>query len=299
MLQDEQTPPALSVVVASQNARSTVLECLTALESQRDAGQPEVIVVDNSTDGTAEIIRSQFPHLKLIRLPDTALIPELWEAGIRLSSGEIIATTTTHFLPQQNWVAQIQRAHRSPAVGIGGTIENDRNADLTGWAVYFCRYSPYMLPAAVGPVADIAADNASYKRWALERCRPARANGFWEARVHAEFRRLGLTLLLDPSIVVMHKKSFSLTGFVKQRFWHGRQFGRARATSSTSAGRLLYILLAPGIPLLLLARITRRVVAKERLLGKFLLSLPILVVFILSWSLGELSGYLLIQSKGR
>jgi hypothetical protein len=51
------------------------------------------------------------------------------------------------------------------------------------------------------------------------------------------------------------------------------------------------ILLSPLIPVLYLLRITSRVFAKRRNTGRFLVSLPILTLFLLSWSVGELSGY--------
>ena len=139
---------------------------------------------------------------------------------------------------------------------------------------------------------DLAGDNASYKRWALDRCKDVRRNGFWEPLVHAELLKDGLELRVTPNIVVYHKKSFSLLGFMKQRFWHGRQFGSARTLNLSGIWRLIYILLSPLIPVVFLSRITRRVLTKSRHIGKFLLSLLILILFLLSWATGELTGYL-------
>jgi glycosyltransferase involved in cell wall biosynthesis len=264
-------------------------------EPKHDA---EIVVVDNSTDGTAEIIRDEFPRVKLIPAPAAALMPELWETGIRQSTGGIVALTTTHFVPRHEWLEQITQAHRADFAGIGGAIENDPRGTLTDWAVYFCRYSAFIPPFAAGTVRDIAADNASYKRLAIDQCREVRRNGFWEAMVHDRFRKTGQKLRLDPGIVVHHKRSFTLTGFVAQRFRHGRQFGSARALRSPGLKRLIYLTLSPSIPLLLFFRIARRAIANQRYVGKFLISLPILLLFLASWSLGEASGYLRIASNG-
>ena len=279
-------------MIGANNARASIGECLTALESQRNSPEVEIIVMDNSTDGTADIINKQFLNLKLIRSPESRFIPELWEIGINQSVGEIIAITTAHCVPEKNWIEEILRAHESPQVGIGGAIENDGSAGLIEWAIYFCRYSPYMLPFAAGTAKEIPGDNASYKRWALDRCKHVRRNGFWEPFVHAELLKEGLLLLMTPTIVVYHKKSFSLLGFMKQRFWHGRQFGSARASNLSGIWRVIYILLSPLIPVVFLSRITQQILTKRRHIGKFLLSLPILVLFLLSWATGELSGYL-------
>jgi hypothetical protein len=52
------------------------------------------------------------------------------------------------------------------------------------------------------------------------------------------------------------------------------------------------LMLSPLLPLLLLLKITRKVAVKKKYTGKFILSLPILILFLSSWSLGESSGYL-------
>lgn len=289
--------PTLSVVVGSHNARASIGECLTALESQQKGAEVEIIVVDNSTDGTAETIRRQFPKVKLVRSPTSDFIPELWGIGIDQSAGDIIAITTAHCVPNKNWIEEILKAHETPYPGIGGAIENDESAGLVEWAVYFCRYSHFMLPFPKGTVREIPGDNASYKRWAMDRCETVRRNGFWEPMIHAELRKDGLQLLMTPAIVVRHKKSFSVTAFMKQRFWHGRQFGSTRASDLSPMVRMIYIVFSPLIPVLFLSRITRQVLTKRRHIKEFFLSLPILILFLLSWSTGEFTGYLWAPQK--
>ena len=48
--------PKISVAVASHNARSSIEACLSALVAQQREAGAEIVVVDNSTDGTTEII---------------------------------------------------------------------------------------------------------------------------------------------------------------------------------------------------------------------------------------------------
>ncbi len=286
--------PKLSVVVGSQNACLSVRECLNALVDQCPGREVEIIVVDNSTDGTAEAVVKDYPHIKLIRTSEDKLVPELWEIGINHSAGDIVAITTSHFVPEKNWIAEILKAHEtaSSVGGIGGAIENDKMADSVSWAIYFCRYSSYMLPFKEETVKDFAGDNASYKRTAIERCRHARRDGFWELFVHEEMRKQGFELSVTPTIVAYHQKSFTLAGFINQRFWHGKQFGSERALNVSGTKRAFYILLSPLLPVVLLSRITRRVLTKGRHIKEYLLSLPILLLFLLSWSAGELTGYL-------
>ncbi len=285
--------PKLSIVLASQNACRSVSECLGEIESQCQGNATiEIIVVDNSIDGTTDVIARNFPMVQLVRASRDKLIPELWGIGINQSAGDYIAVTTTHFVPAKNWLGETLKVHKNQYAGVGGAIENDDKAGLISWAVYFCRYSRYMLPFAVEDVEDFAADNASYKRDSLERVIPAMENGFWEVFVHQEMKKQKMSLLLTPNIVVYHLDSFTFRGFMRQRFWHGRQFGSTRSSNIPAFKRAMLGLLSPIIPFIYLYRITRRVVIRKRNIDKYLLSLPVLFSFLVSWALGEFSGYL-------
>jgi glycosyltransferase involved in cell wall biosynthesis len=282
----------ISIVVASHSAGENIFKCLHVLEDVSKNGGAQVIVVDNAGGRIAEAIAEKYPQIRLIHAPKEKLIPHLWEIGIRQAAGDIVATTTGDFVPQSDWVEQILKAHEGPYAGIGGAIENEIEGGAVCRAIHYCRYSAYMLPVKRARVNDFAADNASYKRSALEKYEAARRDGFWESPIHAQMIRDGLELLLTPAIVVRHQKSFSFPGFMKQRFLHGRQYGADRARNFSMIRRQLYIFMSPLIPVIFLWRITRRIITKKRSLAEFLSALPVLVMFLLSWSAGELVGYL-------
>jgi GT2 family glycosyltransferase len=57
----------VSVVVVTWNARRFIAECLASLEQAKSTLAIEIVVVDNaSSDGTAEIVRRNFPGVRLI-----------------------------------------------------------------------------------------------------------------------------------------------------------------------------------------------------------------------------------------
>lgn len=288
----DRSQPTLSIVVGSSNARATILECLEALESQAARAGAQILVVDNSTDGTPALVERHFPGVELVASPATPYIPQLWASGVARSTGDIVAITTAHCVPAHDWVEHVLAAHDGDWAAIGGAIENREPCGLVDWAIYFCRYTPYMLPFESRVVEEVAGDNASYKRSALEQSGVDLADGFWEPVVHAKLRRSGFQLALTPRIVVRHARSYTFAGFVRQRFWHGRQFGSSRGATFTVARRLAYGALSPLIPLLFLGRIARRVHSKRRHAREFVLGLPALLAFLASWSAGEMSGYL-------
>jgi len=283
------TAPRWSIVVASHDARASVAECLESLCPQLDS-ETELLVVDNSTDGTAEVLRDRFPTLSVLHLPPSALIPELWAAGIRASRGEAVALTTAHCVPSEHWAATMRDALAGPAAGVGGAIDNDPHGSAADWAVYFCRYAPYMPPVREGFVAEIAGDNAAYKRRAIDACAGAWRDGFWEATVHAALRQAGERLWLAPGALIRHKHSFDVAGFLRQRFVHGMRYGRDRGREIGIGGRWLRALASPLVPAVLLFRIVRQVRRKRRHGKQLARSAPLLLAFLLAWTAGELIG---------
>lgn len=282
----------LTVVVASQDCAATIGECLASLERQRGHHPVEIIVVDNSTDGSAQIVEGQIPGAQLIKVSGSSLVPDLWARGAARAAGQVVAFTTGHCIPREDWLSEILRHHASGHAGIGGAIENRRPSSLNQWATYFARFTAFMPPFAERPVDQIPGDNASYKRFVLEECADLIKDGFWENDVNIRLRAGGHSLLMTPRIVVYHAHRGTVRAFCRQRLQHGRVFGARRINGAGLLLRLLYLTLMPLIPLLILAKIIRRVLARHENPRPLLLSFPLLVLFILTWSLGEFLGYL-------
>jgi GT2 family glycosyltransferase len=285
--------PELSVVIGSHNAKMSVAACLGALQKQRNGCRAEIIVVDNSTDGTVDIVAAQFPNVTLLRAGPELWIPELWEIGIKASQAAIVALTTAHCVSDNDWMQEVLAAHHgSDYVGIGGAIESDASASLVDWAIYLCRYSKYMKPFSPYVIHDIPADNASYKRWALDYCTDVRVRGFWEPDIHAKLIKAGYRLFMTPRIGVRHLHSYTFRGFMRQRFWHGKQFGSSKAMRFSLVTSWVQLAAAPFIPFLMLARIARQVLRRRRHVVQFLLATPVMLLFLTSWATGEALGCL-------
>src|SRR6476469_9419044 len=83
--------PDVSVVIASYNASSTIERCLRALTTISTAVPFEVVVVDSSQDGTAEVIAANFPEVTLLRA-GTRLYPgDARNLGVEKARGDILA----------------------------------------------------------------------------------------------------------------------------------------------------------------------------------------------------------------
>jgi GT2 family glycosyltransferase len=60
----------LSVVIASYNSSKTIEKCLRPLESSVSHEYIEVIVVDSSEGGTADILAQRFPKVRPYTFPE-------------------------------------------------------------------------------------------------------------------------------------------------------------------------------------------------------------------------------------
>jgi glycosyltransferase involved in cell wall biosynthesis len=292
-LPETDTGRTVSVVVAAQNARSTVVRCLAALEQQRRDGVGEIILVDNSSDGTADLVRQGFPAVEVIRQAGRALVPELWAVGILQGRGHIVALTTAEMVPEPGWARALLAAHATGLwAGVGGPILAAQELGRLDRAVYWLRYSGYAMPRPSAVVPDIAGDNASYpQQWLLSLRGRIGCQGFWDNEIHRLFRRCGGRLLYAPDAVVRYHGGIRFGPFARQRLVHGRRFGAHRVAGLRGTRRLLVIAVWPLTPLTFLARICRNALRAgdaASLTG----ALPGLLFLLGCWSTGELLGYL-------
>ena len=286
------TDPSLpvSVVVAAWPDSAGLAGCLDSLERQGDG--PVQLFVVSPLPPPAGFGRSR-PAVHWLVAPPGALIPQLWSQGMAAATGDVVAITTAHFVPAADWIAQIRAAHRRlGSAGIGGPIDPPRGGSLGDWATYFLRYSTGFIYHEEQSVPDLIGDNASYRRSALQTHWESIRDGFWEPEFHRRVLAGGGTLTFVPGIRLTQTTSFGIARFCSQRLAHGRHFGRERIRGKSAFFRVAGIVLSPLIPLVLLAKILVRLGHKPAYGWPFLACSPVLLLFIGSWSLGELWGYL-------
>ncbi len=287
----------ISIVTVSVDGSPSIDECLRALERQQGNTDAEIIVVSCCKDSTAEYIRKNFPCVKLLQLSERLSIPELRATGMSYATGDIIVITEDCCIAQENWFQEIIKAHELGYGAVGGAIENESADRIVNWAAYLCEYSHSMLPIPHGEVDGIAGNNASYRREALNKVNEFVKKNCWEFFLHEELKKLGVKFLSMPTIVVSKKKEFGFLYFLTQRFHYSRSFADMRRRRVSLPKRILYVFFSPFLPLLMMWRITQEVFRKRRRRKEFLLSLPLMTVFLLSYALGEFIGYLLGPGK--
>jgi GT2 family glycosyltransferase len=109
-------PSRVSIVVPTFNGKAWLEGCLPALAAQTVADF-EIVVVDNgSADGTAEFLRAEHPHVRLIALETNVGFAPAVNRGIAACRGEFVALLNNDTLPAPTWLERLlQAADREPA----------------------------------------------------------------------------------------------------------------------------------------------------------------------------------------
>ncbi|MCP4399855.1 MAG: glycosyltransferase [bacterium] len=288
--------PQLSVIITCYNEQDSITRCLESLKQQETNIPFEIIVVDSSTDGTADIVAHNFPTVRLFRFAERKFCGEARNIGVSVAKTDILAFTDADCTVDVQWVEHILTAHhQSKTFVIGGTIANGATEALVGWAAYFTEYSHWM-PAPSGHwIDDAAGANMSYKKLAFEQF-----GGFFEGGYgsdtdfHWRLRRAGYRIWFEPSIRVTHHGHESFAPFISHEILHGSHFARMRVRNQRFSWwrRWIYALLCPFIAGRIIEKIVWNVLNNPMYLSQFLRSLPILMTGISAWSIGEAVGYL-------
>jgi GT2 family glycosyltransferase len=93
--------------------------CLAALKAQTYPHIEVIIADNNSTDGSRELIREEYPWVKLIELDKNYGFTGACNAGIRAANGEFVALLNNDTEVDPGWAAAVVEAfHRDPHIGI-------------------------------------------------------------------------------------------------------------------------------------------------------------------------------------
>ena len=108
--------PACSAVVSAWNKRKDVRANLIALRAQTRPFDEVVLVDNSSTDGTVEMVRSEFPEVRLVVMPNSAYgACETFNVGFSTAHGERIAILDDDVVLTPAWLeATLARMQREP-----------------------------------------------------------------------------------------------------------------------------------------------------------------------------------------
>ncbi len=295
----------LSVIVTMVGGPVHLRRCLSRLLPQVRSRPIEVIVPFDATAGDMAALIREYPQVEFLdrgsfvtrAAPGTqAAAHELYDRrtawGLSAARGQVVALLQDFGAPADDWCAQLLAAHRLPHGVIGGAVEHEGQGALN-WAVYFLDFGRFQPPLREGPAPYLTDVNVSYKRTVLESVRELWHERYKEVTVNWALARRQVVLWQRPQVVVFQDRGkLSFRRLVSERFSWGRLFGSIRTREMPLWRRLVYVVLSPLIPVVLLARMTRKVLMTRRHVGAFVRALPALVALTAIWCAGEFLGYL-------
>jgi GT2 family glycosyltransferase len=99
--------PEVSIIIVNWNGEGLLRECLESL-CRQVYDHFEIIVVDNaSTDNSVELVRDEYPHVRLIRLPQNQGFAGGNIEGFRMAKGEYIALFNNDAVAAPNWLQEL------------------------------------------------------------------------------------------------------------------------------------------------------------------------------------------------
>lgn len=130
----------LAVVVVSYNTKDLLRQCLTAVGTDY-----EVIVVDNaSRDGSAAMVESEFPHVRLMANQSNVGFGAANNQAIRSSDAELFLLLNSDARPEPGAIDLLLRSMGDPGVVAcggrlshpDGSLQESACTNLTLWAVF-------------------------------------------------------------------------------------------------------------------------------------------------------------------
>lgn len=98
----------MSIVITTWNNKQILRDCLKSLEKQ-SVKPSEVIVVDNcSKDGTVKMVKSEFPHVKMVAMPNSNHgACETLNIGFKLAKNKYVAVIDDDVILPRDWISNM------------------------------------------------------------------------------------------------------------------------------------------------------------------------------------------------
>ena len=285
----------IAVVIAVFQPGALIDDCLTALLNQEAVGDPEIIVVDSSADGTAERIRQNFSSVTVLALKQQTHQSIARNIGVAHSQAPYVAITDQDCIPPPDWLSRLLSRHQEGHyAAVGGAIVNGTPRSPIGTATYLIEFNEFLPVGHARTVSMIPHCNICFRREIFDTIGPFRPlpPGAEDLVFNFLAAQGGRRLLYDPAITVTHQNRTSLSAF----FRHQRRlgFGSAVARRAVPLSGQLFIkhsILSYGLPLLRCVRTAFRLCLSHlQSFVLYLLLLPILIPGYIVWTIGFHAG---------
>lgn len=232
--------PTISIVIPVYNGQRTIRFCL---DSIRACDYPrellEVIVVDNnSKDETPELIKQEYPWVKLCFERHKQGPHQATNTGLRAATHEIIVFTDADCYVAPDWLRKLVAPFADPeVVGVGGKIDAYTPESPVEEFLRERFAGANCLRMAEGFPASLLTGNSAYRAEAIRQVGAFNDNLYTGAEVDLAWRvqwQTGQRAVYAPDAVVYHKFDSRL----KRLFRHFHVYGYSEIILGTLYGKL-------------------------------------------------------------
>ncbi len=115
--------PVASIVIVNYNGRALLEPCLRETLSQAKALGAEVILVDNaSTDGSAQLVRREFPGVVLVCNERNEGFAGGANEGVRAARSDSVVLLNNDAIPEAGWLETLLRELEPPDVAVAASV---------------------------------------------------------------------------------------------------------------------------------------------------------------------------------
>lgn len=245
-MNDRQPPaerkPLVHAIVVTHRGASWLSDCLRAIAGQEAGANVEIVVVDNgSNDGTAELLRTRFPAVSVLRLSENQGYARANNAALRralVAGADFAALVNDDVEGDPGWLqALLDAAAAHPEAGLFcGTLlfRGEERVNSTGLTIDGfgrARDRDFGLPRdqlrrADGPVAGVSGGAALFRCALLRRIGvfdPAYFAYYEDVDLSLRAARAGSICWYAGAAVARHRFGATIgPGSAKQRFLLGR-----------------------------------------------------------------------------
>jgi glycosyltransferase involved in cell wall biosynthesis len=133
--------PDYSVIVPAYRGKATIINCVGSLRQMAADLNLEIVVVESSGDGSAELVRERFPDVRVICSPSQLTAGQARNLGIHHARGRWIFCVDQDCLVPHDWIPRLLQHLQQPGVGAaGGSLAVANPDNLSGWCVYFLEF---------------------------------------------------------------------------------------------------------------------------------------------------------------
>lgn len=246
--------PFVTIIVPCYNSERTIRQCLTSIENQRTTISYHVIVVDSSTDRTPEIVRQEFPGVRLIHLEKRTYAGAARNIGARATEAPFCLMIDSDCILSPDVLERMaKRLQESNYAAVSGALRNGTPRSLSGWIAYLIEFKEFMPTAPQRFEKGVPAAIVAYRSDILKKY------GYFDEEMWLaedillgwKMYRGGEKILFDPTIQATHLNRTGWRPVLSYQVSLGRLSAVARKRGGLPGGMLLrypmLILLMPFV----------------------------------------------------